>query len=288
MALSTQKSATDQRTCTSTTNLSLDPEKPPAGFDVKFRYTSSARDLDKVNIWLGLVVNMARLALNYWNHELTGQIKFPGSNNFVLTAISSSKPPHFQTKTMLWTLQEAFVQYRSRGQYSSAALTTTIDERPLGFMTIKSKLTSPRMPSQINQEVGGRRGLVIPLEYTLNGAMFSDTAIFSPVMELLVYAAEGQPKSQASGNVALYNNEEDFTLSIGPMLLESRDDLSLERLIEILAKLPQQMYEQQRGGRWAELKSIIKYDGLKIGRIGIKKGNHVNGCIDPSESTTTS
>ncbi|KAL8718132.1 MAG: hypothetical protein Q9225_004707, partial [Loekoesia sp. 1 TL-2023] len=265
----------------STTVASWEPEPPPSGFLVEFKYISRIRDLDKFNVWFGLLINMVRLGQNLWNQELPRQVKFPESPNFALVVINSATPPRYQTKSMLWTLQGVFEQYVRRGQYSSAALTTRLDGLPLGFATIKSTLLSPRSDDQqanslISSSQVGRRGLDIRLDYIPNGAVFTDTGFFRTAIQLLVYAANGDPKTQAPGKTSFYNGDEDYTLQIEPMSPDAPDDMPLGRLIQVLGGLPVKMYEQRTGGRWAELKGLVKFDGVNIGRINIKKGRHID------------
>lgn len=236
---------------------------------------------------------MARLGQNPWNLELPRQAKFPESHNFALVAVSSATPPRYQIKSMIWTLQEAFEQYVRRGQYSSAALTTIVDGVPLGFATIRSTLLSPgtdeqQATSSSSPPQVGRRGLDIRLDYIPNGAIFTDTGFFRTSIQMLVYTANGDPKTQAPGKTSLWNSDEDYTFQVEPMTPDARDDLSLRRIIQVVGSLPAVMYEQRTGGRWAELKGLIKFDGVNIGRIKIEKGRHIDSCIDSNDITAIS
>ncbi|KAI4138019.1 MAG: hypothetical protein L6R39_007007 [Caloplaca ligustica] len=234
---------------------------------------------------------MGRVGIHGWDLRLTGQLKFPESHNFALNALSSTTPPQFQTKSVLWTLREAFEEYVDREQYSSAALTARLDGRPLGFATIKSTLAQGQAADSFTSSPSpfphlGRRGLDVRLDYVPNGVSFTDVGLFRTMIHLLVWAANHDPKSVGSGKLGIYNNVEDYTFEMGPMDEESVDELVLVRVIQVLGTLPAAMYHEQRGGRWAELKGVIKFDGVNIGRIKLEKGQHVH-CTH-SNGTATS
>ncbi|KAI4186406.1 MAG: hypothetical protein LQ346_005681, partial [Caloplaca aetnensis] len=107
------------------------PEDPPAGFAVDFRYTSQTRDLDKFSVWLSLVANLAKAAVNPWDLALPRNVLFPETHHVAVHAVSSIHPPSYQTKSIIWTFQEAFAEYAARGQYSSASLTARLNGHPL-------------------------------------------------------------------------------------------------------------------------------------------------------------
>ncbi|KAL8733209.1 MAG: hypothetical protein Q9166_002226 [cf. Caloplaca sp. 2 TL-2023] len=262
--------------------LSWQAEAPPAGFNVELRYSSRIRDLDKFDVWLGIIINIARVAQNPWNRVLTTSINFPESHNFALKAISSRTPPQYQTKSILWTLQKVFQEYVRREQYSSASITTKVNDQLLGFATIKSTLASktsraiePRADSLITSPQLGRRGLDIRLDYVPNGALVTDAGFIGGIIQALIWSA--QRNHDAPGVASIYKPDEDYTTEVAPMSYESRDDLKFKRVIEVLGKLPAIMYAERRGGRWAELKGLIKFDGLNIGRIIVQKGR-IAGC----------
>ncbi|KAL8766979.1 MAG: hypothetical protein Q9209_006391 [Squamulea sp. 1 TL-2023] len=273
--------------------LSWEPEIPPRGFTVGFKYISQAREFDKFDVWLGLVINIARLGVNPWNAGLEGRLEFPESTNFKLQGISSAVAPRFQIKSLIWTLQRAFIEYTTRGQYSSASMVTRLNGHALGFTTIKSNLladgdeTKLVVPSAV-----GRRGLDIRLEYVPNGAPIGEEDFIDTIIRLLVFCANRDPKTQPDDGIMLYNSAEDYTVGVSPIAYDesAKAALPLARVIHILGELPQKMYEQRRGGRWAELRGVAKVDGVNIGRIRILKGRHPPypvGCAAESLITTS-
>ncbi|KAI4233469.1 MAG: hypothetical protein L6R40_007066 [Gallowayella cf. fulva] len=266
------------------------PENPPDGFVVSFNYNSRARDLHKFDVWLGLVINIARLGINPWDRELEGRLDFPASTNFLLQGFSSGVAPRFQVKSMIWTLQAAFEEYTRRGQYSSASLVTRLNGHPLGFTNIKGNLVADRQTNSVIPSQVGRRGLDIRLDYTLDGAIFADEGFFYTLINLITYCANGDPKTQPTGGIFLYNSDEDYTVGVHPMVDDeaAREDLPLSRVIQILGTLPQKMFDQSRQAKWAELKGVAKFDGVNIGRVKIQKGQHVpDSCIIGNRNSTS-
>ncbi|KAL8784900.1 MAG: hypothetical protein Q9213_003713 [Squamulea squamosa] len=252
-----------------------------------FKYISRVREFDKFDVWLGLVINIARLGVNPWGAELEGRLEFPVSTNFKLEGFSSVLPPRFHVKSLLWTLRIAFVEYISRGQYSSASLVTRMNGHALGFMSIKSNLVADQQTKMMVPSEVGRRGLDIRLEYVPNGAPIDEEDFFDTIIKLLIFCANRDPKTQPDSGLMLYNSAEDYTVGLSPVADDesARAALPLGRVIHILGELPQKMYEQQRGGRWAELRGVAKVDGVNIARIKILKGRHPPGLADCSAGT---
>ena len=282
---------------------------------VALKYTSSIRDLSKFDLWLGIVLNTARVSINPWDMELIGALAFPTSNNFELKVISSSKEPRFQTKSVVWSLQELFNQYNRNEDYASANFITTLDGAPLGLGSIKSTLISSES-GQMNTSSSsaltfarnndtsvaeydtkalanntsasaqvaqlGRKGFELRLEYNPNGALFTDQGFINTVIRFLVLAANKDPKTLLTAKVAVANLDEGYFIEISSM--GGDDDLSVENIIRALGSLPREMYEQRTGGRWAELKGLIRFDGVNLGRIKIAKGSINSGtnatCVD--------
>lgn len=204
------------------------------------------------------------------------QVLFPEFRNVVINAVSSVNPPSYQTKSLIWTLQGAFEEYNKRGQYSSASLTTRVGDHPLGFVSIRSTLTDSQAIDPLlrsSQLAPRRRGLTIRLDYTPNGAIFTDRGFFNTVIGMLAYIANGDPKSGVMVGFSLYNTDEDYSISVQPMSQDAAEELPLVMMIRILGGLPEVMYEEQRGGRWAELRGLVKQDGVNVGRVIIQRGS---------------
>lgn len=257
------------------------PEIPPPGFFVDFTYISRTRDLDKFSVWLSIVTTMAKAAINNWNQVLPALVIFPEYRSVEVHVVSSANPPSYQTKSLTWTLQAAFEEYIERGQYSSASLTTSVMGRPLGSVSFRSTLpNSHQAINPLPQLAPRRRGLTIRLEYARNGAIFTDQGFFYTIMTMLTYAANGDPKTRPMAGINLYNSEEDYSISIEPMSPDATEELPLIMVIRILGGLPDVMYGQRTGGRWAELRGLVKWDGVNIGRVMIRKGQHGGeGCL---------
>ncbi|KAL9603268.1 MAG: hypothetical protein Q9219_001289 [cf. Caloplaca sp. 3 TL-2023] len=279
-----------------TINLSSFPDLRPATFALIFRYTTTSLDLGKFDVWQGLLLNIVRLAQNHWELDIPRQTDFPPSHNCQLKVLGSLTPPRFQTKSLLWTLQETFETFVRNGRYSSASMQTVIDHKTLGFATIRSTLASPQMEKEedagsvaiSSSQVNRPRALELRLQYVPNGATISDAAVFRTVISMLILSANGDPKTQSPRNgIALYNRHEDFTIRVSPIDEDQKYLMPLIMIIHVLGLLPTTMLAERSGGRWAELKGQVRNGGTNIGRVEIQKGEHVRGCVDLGNATAT-
>ena len=116
------------------------------------------------------------------------------------------------------------------------------------------------------------RALSLTLSYLEQGETFSDKGFVQVVINLLLFAAQLDPKDEPSATLRAYNAPEDYTITIGPTSDAARDRLPWKLLIPALGYLPSEMLAQRQGGRWAELSGTIKLDGAYIGRVQIAKG----------------
>ena len=133
-------------------------------------------------------------------------------------------------------------------------------------LTDKANLTSLQ---------ASNRGLSLSLNYLNHGVAFSDRGLFGTVINLLLYAAQLDPKNNPSVTLYGYNQAENYTLSIGPTSAAASDRLPWGLLIPALGYLPSEMLGERPGGRWAELSGTIRLDGAFIGRIQIARGSNL-------------
>ena len=279
-----------------------------------------------------IVANLVHISLNPWNLEIPRSLNFPVANNLELKIVRSVNPPYFQTKSLVWTMKELFDEYNIRGQYASASFVTRIDGAPLGFGSLRSTLQSglheqrnvsssamldspPTEKIPYTDDIGswvipssikprpsvashtlaaqlGRRGLHVRLQYIPNGALFSDLAFLDSIIYFIALAANRDPKTATTKLARSYNVEGGFFVEISS--IDEDNELEVGRVIEVLGSLPAKMYEQQVGGRWAELKGVIKFDGVNIGRILVEKGypetdansNHTDGQRATNDTAT--
>ena len=123
------------------------------------------------------------------------------------------------------------------------------------------------------------------LSYLEHGATFSDKGFFQVVVNLLVLAAQFDPKDDPSAAFRAYNDFEDYTLDIGPTSDTTRDRFPWRLLIPALGYLPSKMLAERPGGRWAELSGTIRFDGALIGKIQIVRGKYTQSM--PGSCGTT-
>ena len=308
----------------STTDLSFDPEMPPDGLYVEFQYTSGGI-MSRYDVWSAITESIASVALLMWNAEIMGSLITPVTPDVAIRFVSSVNPPRYQSKTIIWTLVEAFDFYNAQRHYSDCFLRTHIgrDEatQNLGVASIKS--TMPTLPglrtnssvlsfanetsSELNsstlalgtsKQASFNRSLLsntdssilqhdsqrtsnlqaghlsLYLEYLNPAAPISDKGFVTLIINILVFAAQHDPKDAPSGLVRAYNSLENYTFTIGPTSHAARYKLPWELAITALGYLPTEMMRHGREGRWAELQGRIKWDGAWVGRILILKGDH--------------
>lgn len=103
------------------------------------------------------------------------------------------------------------------------------------------------------------------------------------IIDFLVLLANSDPKSQTVKNVSVLNQAEGYVVEIRPN--HEDDDLKLSTLIQMLGMLPEKMFQAgSRSRMWAELTGDIRYNGVKIAKVRIEKGD-VGGAMN---STGTS
>ena len=273
-----------------------------------------------------MVVDIARVAYQNWNGELTGLLPLPEYSNVQINIVSAANPPRYQTKFILWTLSEAFETYVSQRRYDSAILTTSVvGVGTLGVIRIASVNTDssdsqnePSLLALLNDPSFGnesastldltpntqfllndstasditpfslspggkaptdvqpnpRRGFQLTFNYKRDGYTFSDYGLFTTVIQMITDAAQNDPKTEASGPVRAYNQEDDYTVRISPTSEAARGNLPWERVIQALGNLPPAMYAKRAGtGIWAELTGVLRFDGAIIGRLNIDHGD---------------
>ena len=129
----------------STEGVSFNPEQPPEGLCVEFQYIRGGL-MTKYDVWNAIVRSIAKAGLLIWNANIVGTITFPWVSNVEIRFISSVNPPRYQTKSIIWTLAEAFDIYIEQGHYSNCFLKTQIGTGPtaqnLGVASIKSTLST--------------------------------------------------------------------------------------------------------------------------------------------------
>ena len=100
----------------------------------------------KHDVWAAITRAIAKIALHNWNTEIVGSITLPVVSDVQIKFVSSVNPPRYQTKTIIWTLADAFYFYNEQGRYSNSFLTTKLAIGSgflnLGVASIKSILSS--------------------------------------------------------------------------------------------------------------------------------------------------
>lgn len=112
------------------------------------------------------------------------------------------------------------------------------------------------------------------LEYLNPGALISDKGFVTLMMNIIVFAAQHDPKNAPCGLVRSYNSAENYTFAIGPTSDAARDKLPWTIAVSAVGYLPAEMMKHGRNGRWAELTARIKWNGAWVGKILIIKGDH--------------
>ena len=124
--------------------------------------------------------------------------------------------------------------------------------------------------------------LSLTLSYIPNGQAINDKAFYRIIVDVLVYAAQQDPKQRPCELITSYNSAENYTFQIGPTSSAARDNLPWSLAIPALGHLPTAMLRHSPEGRWGELTGRIKLDGAYIGKLQIVKGDrrqpHLGSC----------
>ena len=129
----------------STRDISFTPEEAPDNLRIDFRYTPGGV-MTKYDVWAAITRTIAKTALAVWNREVVGSVTFAVVSDVEIRFISSVNPPRYQSKTIIWTLAEAFDFYNQQRHYSNCFLTTRFETSSgvlnLGVASIKSTLSN--------------------------------------------------------------------------------------------------------------------------------------------------
>ena len=131
------------------------PEEPPDNLLIEVRYTRGGV-MTKHDVWAAITRTMAKAALSIWNAEIVGSLTFPVISDIEIRFISSVNLPRYQSKTIIWSLTEAFDFYNEQRLYSDCIITTKFRTGSglyyLGVGSIRSALSN-ELGSQKNSSV---------------------------------------------------------------------------------------------------------------------------------------
>ena len=126
-------------------DVSFVPEEPPDNLLIELWY-SRGPVMTKHDVWAAITRTTAKTALSTWNAEIVGSLIFPVVSDVEVRFISSVNPPRYQTKTIIWSLAEAFDFYNEHRLYSDCVITTKTRTGSgvynLGVGSIKSALSN--------------------------------------------------------------------------------------------------------------------------------------------------
>ena len=125
--------------------------------------------------------------------------------------------------------------------------------------------------------------LSLSLKYLANGQTISDKGFYRIIVDILVYAAQQDPKQRPCELITSYNPAENYTFQIGPTSSAARDNLPWNLAIPAVGHLPTAMLKHGPEGRWGELTGRIKLDGAYIGKLQIIKGDRREPELGPCE-----
>ena len=154
---------------------------------------------------------------------------------------------------------------------STSAFDTPISNQSIGSDTdISFSNSSIQSLTNIQANTGH---LSLTLNYIVNGQTISDKGLYRIIVDILVYAAQQDPKQRPCEFISSYNSPENYTFQIGPTSEAARDKLPWNLAIPALGHLPTAMQKHSPESRWGELSGRIKLDGAYIGKLQIIKGD---------------
>ena len=100
----------------------------------------------KHDVWVTITRSIAKMALSTWNWEVVGSVTFPLFSDVEIRFVSSVNQPRYQSKTIIWTLAEAFDYYNAQLRFLNCFLTTKVQIdsgfQNLGVASIRSTLSN--------------------------------------------------------------------------------------------------------------------------------------------------
>ena len=172
------------------------------------------------------------------------------------------------TLSTMPSLQSNLSDLSLLNETSTSAFDTPITNQSIGSDTdINSSVQSL---TNIQANTGH---LSVTLNYIVNGKTISDKGFYRIIVDILVYAAQQDPKRRPCEFISSYNAPENYTFQIGPTSEAARDKLPWNLAIPTLGHLPTAMLRHSPEGRWGELSGRIKLDGAYIGKLQIIKGD---------------
>ena len=141
---------------------------------------------------------------------------------------------------------------------SVIAMNTTNAPSPI----VASKPNKNLSPSNMNK-------LQVGVQYLPRGKDLSQQETYKIAIRIMVVAAAFDQKDPAR-TIYRYDPDDDLTMSIAPFYEEARDDLKWNMVFDSLWMFPDFM---QKYGKFAELRGIIKLNGVTVGKMTLQKGH---------------
>ena len=278
----------------------LGQEQPPSDFKVEYIWKAHGIAFDRLKLFNTIFLEMAILAAQPWTGIVT-IVQSPPLFGVVISFIGDRITREMRTKHAMWALDEVFEIFVKNGRYAPGSVVVDITNTRLGVGSVQparsiqapnsqaegpSNATGPLtdivlgMNSSLSSNNQGSAGLSNPekikleIEYRPGGVSFDDTQIYNATLKLLIRAAEPADMDASIGPIlSIYNDVEDFTISLVSNPFAKSTVLSWVDCIRTLNSLISEMWTHGPEGTWAELDGTIRDGRTEVGRLCIDRGD---------------
>lgn len=286
----------------------------PAEFRVDVRPKPGGLALPKIPVLNAMTEVMAKLAMQSWEKALPNFITDPIAE-IAMTFSSGSFTPFFQVNTICWSLAEVLTDFNERETWAEASWvskmlpdtigvgkiylskglasnrskrSTTLNQNLDAFADTQSapafdKISSPEIEAVLARSVASQSNagtVQLRISYTKDGRTLPAELVYALVMLCILTAGPYESNDPAMA-LQRYDQAEDLTIAITPTKSQGlRQDAKWWMILEALWMLVKTMSEEGPGGKWAEVKAVVKFGGLYIAKLAVMHGRASMDQID--------
>ena len=305
----------------STTKFDLSQEEPPLPFRVEYFWSSGGKTFDRIAFYNQMLENFVSLVDTAWN-ETMDAIQFPTAFGIQMRFLSDRMGAGMKVKHIVWALEEVFDIFVENNRYATGTVIVNSnwweDRLAIGSIglgtsstleinnTVETSMSMLESPGDKqlsmsnvtqalneNERVDSITNLTdmrvsLDLEYREGGASISAVQFYNATLKMMIKNAEVSRKSLPLWpTLSVYNDMDNFTLSLRPISFQKRTLLSYRKATFIMCYLPIDMM------RYGEMSGLVKVGGKPTGVLCLDAGDRTtqavgNLCQAPRLSETAS
>ena len=274
-------------------DLSFVHESPPEHFSVDTQYIPPPKGqlLNKFDVYLATIGALAELAVEPWNRTKPHD-RFLAQPEVGIGVTGSD----FQVKSVIWTLYIVNTFMEDKRQFAELNFKTFDGDRLLGVGKYFKGSGGDNDVLSLTISNHTNTGLTVvppnpkpPISFTIewieSGRTFQAHQIFFAIMKLIIDVAELEVDDPNPG-ILFYTPRWDFTIAIRATSKASVENLRNYIIVFSLQALAGGMARERIGGRWQELKGLIRWFGKIVGILLIKTGRVAAETIEEEISSS--